>query len=170
MVISLNGLVARENGEEDWLPSEGWQEFLDDAKKYNNIVMGRETYELVQKLYKDYNFDSVETEQKVIVTKQSEYKTNDGYVIVHSPKESLEYLESKGMKEILLIGGGKLNSEFIKLGLVHELWITITPFILGKGRPFINPEDFDIPLELTSTEVLSKGRVKLKYKVAKYVH
>lgn len=86
MVISLNGLVARENGEEDWLPSEGWQEFLDDAKKYNNIVMGRETYELVQKLYKDYNFDSVETEQKVIVTKQSEYKTNDGYVIVHSPK------------------------------------------------------------------------------------
>ena len=44
MAISPNGLIARENGEEDWLPSEGWDEFLIDAKAFKNIVMGRETY------------------------------------------------------------------------------------------------------------------------------
>ena len=125
MATSLNGLVARENGEEDWLPSEGWQEFLIDAKKYKNIVMGRETYELVQSLYEDYNFDSVETDEKVIVTRQTDYEATDGYVVVHSPEEAIDYLTSKNIEKLLLIGGGKLNSEFIKKDLVNEIWITV---------------------------------------------
>ena len=40
-------------------------------------------------------------------------------------------LQKKGMKKILLEGGGTLNWSFLKRGLVDELIITITPYILG---------------------------------------
>jgi dihydrofolate reductase len=170
MSISPNGLVARENGEEDWLPSEGWDEFLADAKAFNNIVMGRETYEVVQKLYKDYNFDNVETGYKVIVTRNGKFKADSSYIVVLSPEEAIKFLEDKAVENILLIGGGKLNSQFIKQNLVDEIWLTINPYILGKGRPFIFPEEFDIPMNLIDHRALSKGRIKIKYKVTKYVN
>ncbi len=59
MAVSLNGLIAREDGQEDWLPSEGWDDFVNDVAKFKNFVMGRETYELVQNLYPDHNFDGI---------------------------------------------------------------------------------------------------------------
>ncbi len=62
MVISPNGFIARENGDEDWLPSEGWDDFVAEAKQYDNIVMGRETYEQVTEKYKDKNFDDVDVQ------------------------------------------------------------------------------------------------------------
>ena len=43
----------------------------------------------------------------------------------------LKILQKKGMKNILLEGGGTLNWSFLKRGLVDELIITITPYILG---------------------------------------
>lgn len=165
MAISPNGLIARENGEEDWLPSEGWDEFLVDAKNFNNIVMGRETYELVQKLYENYNFDNVETGHKVIITQNKEFVAGAEYKVTQNPEEALSYLESKNIEEALLIGGGKLNTSFIKQGLINEIWLTLTPYIIGKGRPFISPDEFDLPLELIECKVLSKGRLRIKYAV-----
>ena len=43
----------------------------------------------------------------------------------------LKILQKKGMKKILLEGGGTLNWSFLKRGLVDVLIITITPYILG---------------------------------------
>lgn len=43
MAISPNGLIVRDNGDEEWLPEEGWAEFVKEAMLFNNIVMGRET-------------------------------------------------------------------------------------------------------------------------------
>ena len=43
----------------------------------------------------------------------------------------LKILQKKGIKKILLEGGGTLNWSFLKRGLVDELIITITPYILG---------------------------------------
>lgn len=165
--ISPNGYLAREDGQEDWLPSEGWDEFLIDAKRFNNIVMGRQTYELVTKLYPNYNFDDVDTGYKVIITNNQDFSAPDGYTVVHSPEEATGFLEEQGIGEMLLIGGGKLNAEFLKRKLVSEIWMTITPYLLGKGRQFIARGDFEAKLELIETIPLSKGRVQLKYRLIK---
>lgn len=168
MSISLNGLVARENGEEDWLPSEGWDEFLVEAKNFDNFVMGRETYELVTKLYPDYNFDNVSASKKVIVTRSKNFIVpGNGYEIVHSPEEALSLLEASKMNSALLIGGGKLNSEFLTRGLVDEIWLTVNPFILGEGRPFVAPQKFDKELKLQSCKQITKDRLLVKYSIPK---
>lgn len=164
MAISPNGLIARENGDEDWLPEEGWDEFVEEAKGFKNIVMGRETYEVVTRMYKDYNFDNVDVEHKVIVTTQNDFSAPSGYTVVHSPESALSYLEEKGLDTAYLIGGGKLNTEFLKRKLVDEIELIINPYIVGQGRPFIFPTELDLPLELLECKELSKGRVFVKYR------
>lgn len=165
MAISPNGLIAREDGDEDWLPSEGWDDFVVMAKQMNNIVMGRETYEQVTARYKDYNFNNVTCDYKVIVTRNNSFSAPDGYTVVHSPEEAVEFIEDKGLDELFLIGGGTLNSEFIKQKLINTIRLTVNPYIIGKGRSFIAPEDFDSPLTLVSHKELSAGRVQLVYSV-----
>lgn len=163
--ISLNGLIARENGDEDWLPSEGWDEFVEDVKQFGNFIMGRETYELVMKLYPDYNFDNVVSPYKIIITSQASYQTPDGYQVVHSPREAKQFLEEKGIEAALLVGGGKLNSSFYANGLVDETWVTVNPIILGRGRSFIGDYDFEAQLKLKEVVKLNKDRVQLRYSV-----
>ena len=165
--ISLNGMIARENGDEDWLPSEGWDEFVEDVKNYDNFIMGRETYELVMKLYPNYNFNNVEASYKVIVTSRTDYEAPNGYVVVHSPEEAREFLSAKNVEVGLLVGGGKLNSSFYAKGLVDESWITVNPIILGKGRPFVGNFDFQTQLKLLDVIRLNKDRVQLRYAVTK---
>lgn len=46
-------------------------------------------------------------------------------------KRLLRILQKQNIKSILLEGGGALNWEFIHNGLVDELLITITPYIVG---------------------------------------
>ncbi len=164
MAISPNGLIAREDGDEEWLPEEGWSEFVEEAKGFDNIVMGRETYEIVTRMYDDYNFDNVDVKHKIIVTTQTDYKAPVGYKVVHSPEEALEYLKDKNLTTVYLIGGGKLNAEFLKRNLVNEIELSINPYIIGKGRPFIFPTEFDQQLELIECKTLSKGRVLIKYR------
>lgn len=170
MVISPNGYIAREDGSEDWLPDEGWEEFVELAKQTNNIVMGRETYSQVTNRYKDYNFDSVPCEHKVIVTRNEKFQAPNGYKVVYSPEEAIQHLQSKGIEKIFLIGGGKLNSEFMRKGLVDELQLTVNPYIIGRGRSFLSPDDFEMPLKLVKHSKLSGGRIKLKYIVQKPKH
>lgn len=169
MAISPNGYIAREDGDEDWLPSEGWDEFLPIAKKLNNIVMGRETYEQVTARYGDDNFDSVECDYKIIITHDRDFKAPDNYKIVYSPEEAIDFIESKNLDTLFLIGGGKLNSEFAKRGLIDEIQLTINPYIIGKGRPFLYPDDFDLNLKFVECNQISGGRVQIKYKVENYL-
>lgn len=165
MVISPNGFIARENGDEDWLPSEGWDDFVAEAKQYNNIVMGRETYEQVTAKYENENFDNVDVAHKVIVTHSKDFTAPKGYSVVHSPEEAIAYLEKAGVKTLFLIGGGKLNGAFAKQGLINQIQLTVTPYIIGKGRPFLAFEDFEFGMTLLETKRLSLGRVRLVYKV-----
>ena len=165
--VSLNGMIAREDGEEDWLPSEGWDEFVADAKQYDNFIMGRETYELVMKLYPNYNFDSVDCGYKIIVTKNHDFIKPDGYIVVESPEAAIHILEQNGHKTGLLIGGGRLNSSFYAAGLIDEVWLTVCPTILGKGRSFISGQDVEVNLKLIDAIKLTKDRIQLRYAVIK---
>ena len=86
------------------------------------------------------------------------------------PARVLEELGRRGCKNILLEGGGELNFSFFKAGLIDELYITVTPRLLGgqmaptpvDGRGFLKIDQVD--LELASSR--RKGNeVFLRYKI-----
>ncbi len=57
-------------------------------------------------------------------------------------KKLLRILSQKKIKTLLVEGGGTVNWEFVKEGLVDEIIITITPYILG-GKKAITLVDGD---------------------------
>jgi len=67
----------------------------------------------------------------------------------------------------LLIGGSSLNTAFAKENLIDEIILNIEPIIIGKGIPLFSIDDFDLPLELISTEKNNSGIVTIYYKVKK---
>jgi riboflavin-specific deaminase-like protein len=49
-------------------------------------------------------------------------------------KYVLTDLANRGFKKVLLEGGGELNYSFFHAGLVNEIYLTITPRIIGGGK------------------------------------
>ena len=59
-------------------------------------------------------------------------------------KKLLSLLNGKKINQILIEGGGTINWEFVRLGLVDEIIITIEPFLIGgkKAITLVDGEGF----------------------------
>ena len=99
-------------------------------------------------------------------------------VFVHeSPRVDLENalhtLNELGVKRLMVEGGGTLNFELLRLGLVDELSMYIAPMIFGGASaptaaagPGVE-RSAAIPLKLVASEVHADGGVVLQYHVEK---
>ncbi len=70
-----------------------------------------------------------------------------------SPMAVLSELKARGMKDVLLEGGGELHFAFANAGVVDELYVTITPRLIGgdapsllDGRGFLKSEHLELEL------------------------
>jgi 2,5-diamino-6-(ribosylamino)-4(3H)-pyrimidinone 5'-phosphate reductase len=61
-------------------------------------------------------------------------------------KNLLRILSKKKIKTLLVEGGGTVNWEFVKQGLVDEIIITITPYLIGgkKAITLVDGEGFSL--------------------------
>jgi len=50
------------------------------------------------------------------------------------PADVLDLLSARGARRVLVEGGGTLNYSFFEAGLVDEIYITVTPRILGGAK------------------------------------
>ncbi|HSX31261.1 MAG TPA: dihydrofolate reductase family protein [Candidatus Saccharimonadales bacterium] len=166
MALSPNGYAARENGSEDWVSGANWPIFSGMAHEADNLVIGRETYELIKSLYgDDMDLDDVPAQHKIIVTRNEAYECPLGYTVCHNPQAAVDYLAGKGVKTTFLTGGGKLNASFLEAKLVDEIVLVVEPHIIGTGRPAMAPGNYELSLQLKSTTQLDGERVQLEYKV-----
>ncbi len=157
--LSLNGMIAKEDGSEDFLSDESWNIFADLAHEFGCFVVGRKTFDLVSK-WKEYNFSSVKAKLIVISKEKSGSK---GVIWVKSPKEAIKKAESLGFKKILVAGGSSLYTAFIKEKLLDEIYFTLEPVIVGRGISVFSAEDFQVKLKLKECKKTSSGSLKLHY-------
>lgn len=54
-----------------------------------------------------------------------------------SPEAVLEALEVRGLRRVLVEGGGRTVSAFLEAGLLDRLHICVAPLLIGSGRPGI---------------------------------
>lgn len=61
-------------------------------------------------------------------------------------KDLLKFLSERGIKKILLEGGGTVNWEFVRLGLVDGVVIALEPYLVGgqKGISLVEGEGFSL--------------------------
>ena len=167
MAISANGIIATETGDEEFLSHENWEKFCGLAREFGNFVVGRKTYEAVKKWNDGYNFDDLVGIEKIIISQDQNFKLDEGYALAISPEDALAKLSKKGFDKALVTGGASINSAFAKAKVLDEIILNIEPIFVGKGIPLFAPQDFELNLQLISSDKTDKGITTLSYSVVK---
>ena len=166
MGVSINGYIAKSDGDSEWTSDEDLKGFFDHSKKAGNIIMGKNTFHAAN----SYGYFPFPEALNVVVTHEKFENTWGENVIFteKSPKEVLAMLEQKGFNEVFLAGGGLLSSSFAKEKLIDEIYLDVEPLLLGKGIPVFAPStDFEFELKLLEVNKLNEDTVQLHYQVLK---
>ena len=162
MSMSVNGFIARENREEDFLSEDNYQTFVDLANKTGCAIWGRRTHETMRTYGKEA-FEKIKNVKKIVISQNPDFQIEDGIELIESPKKALEKLEQQGFEEVILTGGSSLNSSFAKENLINEVIFNIQAVIVGKGIPVLSPDDFDLNLKLKEINKISENIIQLHY-------
>ncbi|WP_106477331.1 RibD family protein [Phytohalomonas tamaricis] len=60
-----------------------------------------------------------------------------------APRAVLDALAARGLKRVLIEGGGVTVSRFLAAGCLHRLQITVAPIMIGSGRPALTLPQID---------------------------
>ena len=171
---SLDGFIARENGDIDWLDDAnkqvtlgedfGFKSFLESV---DQIIMGRKTFDQVM------NFDNwpySNTKMIVLTSKNIEIPEKLRETVTtsntSSPEQLIKELSDQSINHIY-IDGGIVIQDFLSARLVDEITVTIVPILIGKGKSFSGLLSQDLSLQHLKTTVYSFGFVQNKYKINK---
>jgi dihydrofolate reductase len=169
--VSLDGFIARPNGDLDWLMGEGggdsaeygYNEFI---AAIDAIVMGRRTFEKVLTLGKWYYGDKrviVMSHQpidvSVVQARESAVEQMAG-----APSEIVSKLAASGASR-LYIDGGITIQQFLRAGLIHRLIISRLPVLIGQGIPLFGSLSRDVFLRHIKTKTYPGGMVQSEYHV-----
>ena len=162
---SVDGFIARANGELDFLPPgggepHGYDEFINSV---DALVIGRKTYETVLK------FDTWPYGAKpVFVLSTSPLRQAPaGAVVEHmsgTPAEILSLLSARGIQHVY-VDGGITVQRFLRAGLIQRLIITRVPVLIGDGIPLFGTLPRDVHLRHIATRHYQSGLVQSEYQV-----
>lgn len=165
MVQTINGMIAKPDFSEEFISWDSWKIWKKLAEKIGCAICGRRTYELVKK-YDGENLSNLKA-KKIIISENKNFKLDSDFILANSPKDALKIASKLGFKQVLVFGGSKINSSFMKEKLVDEIVIIVEPYVLGKGIKIFEDEEFENDLKLIQVKKLKSGIVQLSYKVIK---
>jgi dihydrofolate reductase len=178
MGVSLDGFIAGPDGEIDWsAPDEELHRFHNQQARAVGVhLCGRRLYEtMVFWETADQNPSAAEVElefariwkatPKVVFSKTLEkVEGNARLVRADAADEVARLKEQPG--EDLAVGGAGLASTFVRLGLVDEYRLFVSPVVVGGGTPYFPALDERIDLELVETRTFGARVVYLRYRRA----
>lgn len=171
IATSLDGYIARKDGDLDWLDAAnatvpkgedcGYGALMQSV---DVLVMGRNTFEKVRSFG---SWPYGDTPVVVLSSKPILFPDDLVKTVQHSsetPSELCERLSGDGVEHIYVDGGTTIQ-RFLAAGLVDEVTITVIPMILGDGIPLWGPTAEDVPLTCLGAKVYDFGFVQLKYTI-----
>jgi dihydrofolate reductase len=162
MAMSMNGVVADEDGSEDFLSHTHWIEFCKVANNSGCVIWGRKTYDAVRKWDKKY-LNSIKAKIIVVSRKPSE-DVKHGCIYVKSPKDAVSIAKNLGFKWAILAGGPTLNTAFMKEGLVDEVVLSVE-HIIARGRKVFTNQKFMNKLSLLNLKRINKDVIRATYSI-----
>lgn len=164
--VSVDGFLARPNGDFDFLPEgggepHGYDEFMASV---DALVIGRKTFEKVLTLepwpYGD---------KRVVVlsSRPVDLSAARGGVLEQMagpPAEIVSRLAASGARHLYVDGGVTIQG-FLRAGLVQRLVITRVPVLIGEGIPLFGSLPRDVRLRHVATRSYPSGLVQSEYSV-----
>jgi dihydrofolate reductase len=166
--VSVDGFLARPNGELDFLDAggdepHGYDEFIATV---DTIVMGRKTFEIVLGFgawpYGERPvvvLSSRPVDLSVAASRGGRVKQMGG-----PPADIASSLSGRGAQHVYLDGGITIQG-FLNAGLVNRLVITRVPVLIGSGIPLFGALLRDVTLRHVATKAFRTGLVQSEYEV-----
>ncbi len=164
---SLDGFIARADGELDFLPTgggepHGYDEFIASV---DTIVIGRKTFETVLTMSP---WPYGEKRVVVLSSRPVDLSAASGGKVEQmagDPAQIVSQLAASGARHVYVDGGITIQG-FLRAGLVQRLVITRVPVLIGEGIPLFGALPHDIRLRHVATRQFPSGLVSSEYQVA----
>ena len=176
MGVSLDGFIAGPDGEIDWsAPDEELHRFHNQRTgELGAHLCGRRLYEvMVYWETADENPSAAEHElefariwknlPKIVFSKTLEKVEGNARLVRDGVAEEVAKLKEQPGKD-LAVGGAALASTLMKLGLIDEYRLFISPVVLGGGTHYFPALDERIDLELVETRTFGSRVVYVRYR------
>jgi len=168
IATSIDGFIARKNGELDWLnnlpnPNNldyGYNNFL---SQIDTVIIGRKTYEEILSFGIDWPYGNCKT---YVATTDKNYKTKteNSHTINIINKKTIEEIKTQSKNKIWVVGGGILISEFLNFNAIDEMIICIIPIIIGSGIKLFPNNPLETKFNLIKSEPFETGAINLTYR------
>jgi dihydrofolate reductase len=175
MVASLDGFIARKDGNVDWLETSDQfvgGDTMDHAfveaflKTIDCYVMGSRTYETALGFEAKGLGWSYGDKPTFVLTHRELPRTRD--TVEFYSGDLAQFVNGHlrtTFRSIWFVGGGAVSGECLRLGLADEVRYSILPVLIGEGIPFFEKLDRDIALHLAEVKAYKSGMVALRYDV-----
>jgi dihydrofolate reductase len=171
IAASLDGFIARPDGNLDWLtglpnPDQVDHGYGDLLAQTSCIIMGRSTYQELLGFGMEWPYTGTETR---VMTGDPEFRpaTPDTFALTGDIAAKFEEIRSRQPKNIWLVGGGQIVTWFLNRDLIDEMIIAMIPCILGKGIRLFPDHPMESQWNLAKSESFSTGVVNLSYRRVK---
>jgi dihydrofolate reductase len=178
MHISLDGFAAGPNGELDWIS------YDEELEKYAEGIVstvgsplyGRVTYKMMESYWPTvlnnpsatkHDMDHarwLEDVEKIVFARTLEkVEWNNTRLIKDNIAEEVSKLKQEPGKDLVIFGSPGLAHTFMQMGLIDEYQLTVSPVILGRGKPLFEDIKDKRNLKLLEAKTLNSGVVTLHY-------
>jgi dihydrofolate reductase len=176
--MSLDGYIAEADDNLDWLLE--YQGSFDGAQaepiagSYDSfyeevgaLVMGSATYEWILDRLDEWPYGG---KPSWILSSRRLPKpegAEDDVRVADGKVEELfeEMIEAAGDRNLWVVGGGNVASQFADEGLLDEVLVTVVPVVLGAGKPLFDRRLPGRPMQLMGTRMFATGMVELRYQI-----
>ena len=175
---TLDGYIAESDDSLEWLT--GYEGSFEDAdsdaaqagydqfyEEIGALVMGSATYEWVLQNVSAWPYAGKST----WVLSSRELPRPDGedvdlrIVEGEVPELIDELRDAAGDRDVWIVGGGPVASQFADHGLLDRVEVTVVPVVLGEGKPLFDRRLPGGPMQLIGARTFSSGMVGLTYEV-----
>ena len=165
MACSINGFIADEKGEEEFLSYRGWEIMLELLTEYDVLIWGRTTFENVISWGEKYKED-LKRYSIIVLSKNGKNTTSLSNVsYCSSIEECLKVCKQKQYRKLFISGGAKTNNEFLSKDIVDHIIVNYNPVLITKGIGLFDGNKIEKRLELVKVVQEKEGIVQVHYKV-----
>ena len=175
MTVSLDGYIAGPDGAIDWsVPNEDLFRFhTQEVEEIGAHLCGRRLYETMV-YWETVEESGLSAEHvkfaqiwralpKVVFSRTLQSVVGNTKLARDGVAEEVRRLKERPGKDIA-VGGAGLASACMKLGLIDEWRLFVSPVLLGGGTPYFPPLEERVSLELVETKMFGSRVVFLRYR------
>jgi dihydrofolate reductase len=179
---SLDGYIAEADDTLDWLlkyegrfEGEGVEPVAGGYERYYEgvgaLVMGSRTYEFILGELAEGGGWPYKGKAAWVLSSRDLPEPEDEDVDVRIGGANVselydEMIAAAGERDLWVVGGGNVASQFADEGLLDEVLVTVVPVVLGDGRPLFDRRLPGGAMRLTGTRTFDNGMVELRYEIA----